>query len=166
MKRSAFVSSILLLLVATPALGQPLDAGTEISALESEVDRSEVETQTSDCPTACRALQSMRKAADRICALEPGPPCERARQRVARAEERVRAACPECTASQGEEEKRATTPKEAPAPTESYAAAPPAAPQKGRGCAGCATTSTSTDGGILLAYGALALAASLRRRRR
>jgi len=52
-----------------------------------------------DCRTACRALGSMRRSADRICELEPtgsDSRCERARQRLRDAEKRVHSGCGEC----------------------------------------------------------------------
>jgi len=50
------------------------------------------------CHTACRALASMRRAADRLCAISGDEPerCGDARGRVERAEERVSARCPAC----------------------------------------------------------------------
>lgn len=52
-----------------------------------------------DCHTACRALGSMRRSADRICELEPEEPgnrCERARRRLRDAEQRVHDGCGAC----------------------------------------------------------------------
>jgi hypothetical protein len=53
-----------------------------------------------DCELACRAFASMRRAADRICAIagEADARCERARQRVEEAEQRITQA--RCTCSE------------------------------------------------------------------
>ena len=50
------------------------------------------------CGSACRALDSMKRAAEHLCGLtgEPDPRCDTARGRVARADERVRATCRAC----------------------------------------------------------------------
>jgi hypothetical protein len=47
------------------------------------------------CETACDALASMRRAADRVCVLDAAR-CGPARARVERAAERVKASCSEC----------------------------------------------------------------------
>lgn len=49
----------------------------------------------STCETACDALASMRRAAERVCVLDPAR-CGPARARVERAEQRVKAHCSEC----------------------------------------------------------------------
>ncbi|MCC6217450.1 MAG: hypothetical protein IT376_21515 [Polyangiaceae bacterium] len=49
------------------------------------------------CELACRALGSLERSADRICQLDGGGPrCRAARDRVADARARVRAACGAC----------------------------------------------------------------------
>jgi hypothetical protein len=50
------------------------------------------------CVTACDALGSMRRAADRVCVLAPGERCDSASARVGAAEKRVFDACPGCSA--------------------------------------------------------------------
>jgi hypothetical protein len=50
------------------------------------------------CETACGALGSMRRAADRVCELAPGDRCESAHARVVTAEKRVSDSCPGCSA--------------------------------------------------------------------
>ncbi len=50
------------------------------------------------CVTACDALGSMKRAADRVCVLAPGERCEAATARVTTAEKRVFDACPGCSA--------------------------------------------------------------------
>lgn len=82
--------------MASPALAQPPG---EREALEAELAaRIEAlgETLAADCGAACEALASLRRAAARICELDPGPPCASARDKVADAERRVREACPGC----------------------------------------------------------------------
>jgi hypothetical protein len=59
-------------------------------------DRPLAGSDADSCQSACDALTAMKKAADRICALAPGPRCEAARTRVANAEKRVMEACPGC----------------------------------------------------------------------
>jgi len=56
------------------------------------------------CSIACRALASMRRSADRVCALAPSaspdaPRCDDAKDRVTKAERRVRERCPGCSAT-------------------------------------------------------------------
>ena len=46
---------------------------------------------TQDCVIACKALASIRRAADRICALESGPRCIDARAKADDAQRRVQA---------------------------------------------------------------------------
>jgi hypothetical protein len=160
--RSALVLAILLALPAT-ARAQQLDAGGELSTLELELQNDALEAETSDCATACRALDSMRRATERICRIDPGEPCLKARDKVARAEQRVRAACPDCAAGPRQEEVAKEAP---PAPAEASPAAAP--PQRGRGCAGCATSGdgdTKTTA-CLLGFAALAAALSRARSRR
>lgn len=52
-------------------------------------------TPVSTCETACDALGSMRRSAERICSLDESR-CDGARSRVESASERVKARCPEC----------------------------------------------------------------------
>ena len=89
---------------ATPppsdALG-PSDQGAQPSVERAslELDRAAAELSAagSDCPRACKALASMNRASERICALEPdespGGRCKRAKERVTEATERVRRSC-------------------------------------------------------------------------
>lgn len=65
----------------------------EASPAPSPLDTS---GDADSCESACDALESMKKAAARICALAPGERCEAARARVANAEQRVMEACPGC----------------------------------------------------------------------
>jgi len=70
----------------------------EISGARNDLDRAEsqIATATGDCATACRALASMERAAQHLCALDSGRECDRARERLAAARERVRASCGGC----------------------------------------------------------------------
>jgi hypothetical protein len=93
-----------------------------------------------ECITACRAVGSMRRATERLCALEPGPRCNDARAALASAAEKVRAACPTCIT--------AAPPLSAPLPAEAAStpasepaanpSAQPPAERPSRGCAACA----------------------------
>lgn len=53
---------------------------------------------TDACATVCKALASIRNAAEHVCALSTDDPsrCESARKRAERAEERAKSACPSC----------------------------------------------------------------------
>jgi hypothetical protein len=70
----------------------------EIAGARSDLDRAEsqVSAATGDCATACRALASMERAAQHLCALDSGRECDRARERLAAARERVRSSCGGC----------------------------------------------------------------------
>ena len=72
---------VLLLLLPRSALAQVADKG-DPDALMAEVDRDYAAAQAGDCSTACQALDSMRRAADHLCELDPGDRCAKARQRV------------------------------------------------------------------------------------
>jgi hypothetical protein len=74
------------------------DTVPEISNARSEIDRAEqsVNAASSDCVAACRALASMERAAEHLCALDAGTECRRARERVDAARERVHASCEGC----------------------------------------------------------------------
>jgi len=63
------------------------------------MERAERQLSSSlgDCATACRALASMERAADHLCALESGSECSHARERVEAARERVRSTCGGCS---------------------------------------------------------------------
>jgi MYXO-CTERM domain-containing protein len=138
------------------------DAGAgEVTSLQKQLARDYEALSTGDCTVACQALASMQRVVDRICALDPGPPCTEARARLADAENRVRSACPECavTAVGAETTSRATGEDRAPAP------APPAESPRSGGCAGCAVSDEDRTSGAALAV-ACALAAWVRRRRR
>ena len=70
-----------------------------IASARAEIDRDEqrIAAARSDCDEACRALASMERAADHLCALDSGAECTRVRERVEAARERVRSSCGECS---------------------------------------------------------------------
>ena len=77
----------------------PSDTRTmRMNAARGELDRSEAQVNAamSDCATACRALESMERAAEHLCALDDGSECGRARERLEAARQRVRASCGGC----------------------------------------------------------------------
>src|SRR5262245_19151256 len=71
---------------APPDAATAPDAATtmeqEVSELEAQIEREDVSLATGDCASACAALASMRRAAERLCALDPGPKCSAARANV------------------------------------------------------------------------------------
>lgn len=88
----------------SPAYAQPppqpgAGAGADTLAWQ-ELERAEQELQSAagDCGTACRALASMERAAERICTLlsEEHQRCATARDRVRTARRRVERGCGEC----------------------------------------------------------------------
>lgn len=157
---------------AVPTLahaGEAADAGGALGSGDPTALAREIETtyaklgeelSTHACDEACRALASMRRAADRLCALEPGERCEQARTRCDAATRQVREACPECAVAAGPpvHEQAAATPQKDIATAESRST---------RGCASCTTTPAAPSDLVdTLAPVGLALAALLRLRRR
>lgn len=61
-------------------------------------DASDALQNAGDCSTMCRALASMRRAADAICRIdgEASEPCRRARSRAAEAARKIAAAGCDC----------------------------------------------------------------------
>jgi hypothetical protein len=173
-----------LTLVPSTALAQAATGATsDPEALQAEIERDYAAALANDCATACRALDSMRRATERLCALDPGDRCVVARRKLDDATTRVRASCPSCAqplggtpadAAQGGEGAGATTPASAPPPQPQ--AAPAGAPatenaeevqSKRGGCAACTVGAGADD--ALAAAGAAAgllFAACSRRRRR
>ncbi len=147
-------------LVADPAFADAGDSN-DVRALEQQLAEEHAALSTADCNVACRALVSIRRAADKICALEPGPRCDAAREKAADATRRVREACPDCAI--------AHLPEPTPAPERAMtdraltASAPPEAEARG-GCRSCSATGGSP--GFDLGVIALAALAAVRRRRR
>lgn len=156
-------------LASGPARADGGDVG-DVGALEKELDAehaalSSLELATRDCVEACRALGSIRRAAERICALEPGPRCDAARAKTADATRRVRDACPDCAI--------AAAPGERPPSPERAVTAGDNAPRAEApgGCRACATTGaggSGVDAGalVLAALAALRLAGPRRTKRR
>jgi hypothetical protein len=162
------------------ASGTPSD---ELTTLETNLAREHAALSTTDCSTACRALASIRRAADRICALDPDERCVAARAKADDATRRVREACPECAIAfaspeptprppmagapkAGAATKAGSAAADADRVSPATASAPPSESRRG-GCAGCTTTgrgTTADDVGTFgLVLGALALV--MRRRR-
>ena len=158
----AWAPALALLLVSAPALAQA--PASEATVLQGDVERYASETEGSDCAAACRALGSMRRAADRLCDIEPGDACARAQATLRRSTARVRAACPECVAAQSDRAPPgAAAPPMAPPEAEAYAVQ-----RKGGGCAGCTVSTREEPRGLaslVLAVGAVAWANRRRRRR-
>lgn len=170
----AFAVLAVSLALSTPARAQevnaaPVPGADDITTLEKNLASEHAALSTVDCATACRALASIRRAADRICALDPDERCVAARAKADDATRRVRDACPTCTIASVPPQP--TPPMARPAKkgaddSESAhvaASAPPSESKRG-GCAGCTTSATSRPD---LGSGALALAAlvfAMRRR--
>jgi hypothetical protein len=112
-------------------------APQDVRTLEKQLDDEVAALSTSDCNLACRALASIRRAADRICALEPGPRCDAARAKVAEATRRVKETCPECVVSFVPESESAP-PAAKGDEAESTVQVSQAAPKRG-GCRACMT---------------------------
>jgi len=151
------------------APGEEDAVATEIQTLERQIESELVKLATGDCTVACLALESMVRAADRLCELAPGPKCDDAKSKVADAKRRVNQSCPECEASRSEQ---AVTPDQ-PAPPEPVdmasedepaPASPPAEEARG-GCAACAING-QRDASIALLAALAALGLTLLRRRR
>jgi MYXO-CTERM domain-containing protein len=150
---------LLLTCLPSTALAQPaLASGSDVDAAQAEVDRDYAQALASDCGLACRALESMRHATEKLCALR----CANAKKKLDDATTRVRTACPVCP-EQLEERRPVASPPPAEAPS-SMNAVEAASVQKKGGCAGCATTSAPADAVGPIALVGLALL--LRRRRR
>ena len=136
-----------------------------VETLQKDLQQEYSALSTQDCAIACKALASIRRAADKICALEPGPRCADARAKADDAQHRVQAACPDCqvaAAPPRDEDRRAAEEKPVnPAPAELQA-------ERGRrGCGSCSTPGDlpSFDlGGVLVA--ALVISRALRYSRR
>ncbi len=136
--------------------GEPAALAREIETTYAKLGE---ELSTHACDEACRALASMRRAADRLCALEPGERCEQARARCDAATRQVREACPECAVAVGppvHEQAAAAPPQKDVATVESRST---------RGCASCTTTPGPAEGLDALVPIGLALAALARLRR-
>ena len=168
------VCAVLLSLMPASAFAQVSDPGNA-DALVVEIDRDYAAAQGGDCATACKALDSMRRAADRLCQLDPGDRCAKARQKVSDAKDRVRASCPSCAqplgnglsggAGQAPAEPPAPAAVAGPSKSEQTAAQEESAPRKGGGCAGCSTGPGGDGLALALGVGSLVLVGVRRRRR-
>ena len=155
---------LLLTCLPSTALAQPaLASSSDVDAAQAEVDRDYAQALASDCGLACRALDSMKHATERLCALDPGDRCASAKKKLDDATTRVRTACPVC-AEALEEKKPVAAPRPAEAPASMNVVEAESVQKKG-GCAGCATTSAPADAVGPLALVGLTLLL-LRRRRR
>jgi MYXO-CTERM domain-containing protein len=165
--------TIVLASAGTSSHARAQGAKDDVTTLEKNLAQEHDALSTSDCATACRALASIRRAADKICALDPGERCARGRAKADDATRRVREACPECAIAVAppqpappKTEDRAMTKGGAATDVEVVTASAPPSESKRGGCAGC-TTSSSTPNDLAfgaLAFGALALV--MRRRKR
>lgn len=173
MKRITSAVATAALIVVTMFTTRPARASDEITNLEKSLAEETKTLSTSDCSAACRALASIRRAADKICALEPGERCTAAHAKSEDATRRVRDACPECAiASIAPEHPRAPA-TDAPAPvaptsreviSNSDGNAPPS--ERGRGgCASCDAGGASPGDLGAAALGIAALVRLLRRRK-
>lgn len=140
------------------------DAGGATDALALEVTttakRVAEELASRACDEACRALTSMRRATDRLCALEPGDRCERARRQTEASAQSVQAACPECAVASGPSPKgQVAAVRERPA-AESEPISQPVSERTTRGCASCAAAGHEgrSDAASSLALAALVVA--------
>jgi len=140
------------------------DGGSDVDSVVAEIDRDLAQAQSSDCDTACRALDSMRRATERLCAMDPGDRCARARQKLADATAHVRSACPSCPQAAQQTFPESEKAEEAPAPSGNAAVAEETVQKKSGGCGGC--TLGSADGGTHGAAWLLGLALLLLRRGR
>jgi hypothetical protein len=81
---------------AGQAPGQRGQARQELARAEAQL-----EAARSDCSAACRALASMQRATEHLCALadesDDRRRCEEARKRLLAARDRVRSSCGECS---------------------------------------------------------------------
>ena len=161
--------------------GTNLARPDELKNLEKTLADESAALSTSDCATACRALASIRRAAEKICALDPDERCDVARAKAEDATRRVHDACPECAIASARAPKApphdraaskggtrpATDAPEQVVVSGNSPAAPARSESGGRGgCASCTTGGTPPVGD--LASGALAIAALalvLRRKR-
>lgn len=134
-----------------------MDAGAEWSDFESQASALD-NASTQDCATACKALESLSRAAQHICEVAPDQ-CDAAKARLKSASDRVHAACPSC-----EVRAQTATGAGAGAPRTDQVLVVQSAPEHG-GCAGCATSNAHGDVGAA-AFVLLLLAGIGRRRRR
>lgn len=170
-----------LALVAAPAAAQDATPAAELTSLEAALARDEQALATGECGVACPALRSMQRSVQRLCELDPGERCAKARARSDAAADRVRERCPECDPAKkkpGEDPKQVEATAggqevpvarpDAPDAVDGPAAAPPSEDAQRAGCAGCIIGGERPGSPALLAALGLllALGARLRGRRR
>jgi len=157
----AIAASIAAPLAVASSAGAQTDAGRDdVGTLIQQLDTEQAALSTADCNAACRALGSIRRAAEKICALEPGPRCEAARSKAADATRRVREACPECVIpGAAPEPERAAQAAEAPTGTAKSESAPPG------GCRSCDVTDHDPGGPLGTLGLVIGVALALRRKR-
>lgn len=124
------------------------DFNAQDGALES--------ASTQDCATACKALESLARAAQHLCDVAPEH-CDEAKAKLRTATDRVHAACPQC-------EVRAEVAPRANDFSGQTVVAESATTKRG-GCAGCAVATRESGGGAI-AFALGALLTGIRRRRR
>lgn len=166
MKVALAVLSFVALSWAAPAFAQSTSPNQEADGLVKQIDDGLAGALGADCSVACRALDSMRHATDRLCGIEPGERCVAARDKLRRAGERVHASCPDCANEPRDGvgvNPDAPTPRSpsppSPAPTDAEAVS-----RRHGGCAGCTTSAAETHELPFLL--AITLAALIIRRRR
>lgn len=159
------------LVVSSPVFAQGFPPKEDATTLERNLASETATLSTADCTTACRALASIRRAADKLCELEPGERCAAGRAKADEATRRVREACPECAIATAPakprpvQEERAMTKAGSADAVATAASAPPSESKRG-GCAGCATTPVGPGDLTTAALAVCALAFTLRRGRR
>lgn len=144
---------------------------TRVDGELARLVQSAEELGASACPDACRALSAMTRSASRLCELDSGEPCARARAVVADARTKVEARCGACPEPLADEAPGAT-PKSAPAQRQeatSLASERPPEERRRGSCAACSVGSRGDDATPRWAVVSLAAAlwiAHARRRRR
>jgi MYXO-CTERM domain-containing protein len=169
-----------------PSPSQPTTVEGWLDALDEMIE----ELDTSNCSVACAALESMRRAAEEVCKLDAGPPCEQARKKVETARQKVAEACPDCEAAKKNAVPTPVSPKPGAAPRHrppvepggdagakpqtgvvrerpEHAAQPAAPPpsDEGGGCATCTVGRARDDGDFWWLVAGIAVAVARRRRR-
>lgn len=177
MKR--FSSASLLAVVAFCTFTTRAARADEISDLEKSLAQEHAALATSDCSAACRALASIRRAADKICAIEPGPRCTAAHAKSDDATRRVRDACPDCAVASVAPDRKPDSPAVAPVTPAPAPPQPgqeresvrttqnaPASESRRGGCASCHAGGASLGEATTGVLAVLALAGLLRRKKR
>ncbi len=153
--------------VTSGLAGAAEDPGVLLEQLSKDVQA----LSTDDCAAACKALESMGRAAERICSLEPGARCDEARAKVSGARSKVRGACPACAVAASAEpaHKGASPAPPRDAPATGDAVVVESRERKGGGCAGCAASGAGSDlagsfGAVFFAFVAVGIGRFRRRR--